>query len=235
MTGRRSPVGGRTVELAYHGRAHTDHDLTVAVPDAGVLFAGDVIEEGNAPWFGDGYPEAWPATLDALLTDRPESMIVPGHGAVVDRAFVTAQRAVIGSLAAGIGRVAAGELDEAALVALVDLPAPTVREALARALTRAGGGGGRDRPTTGPDRPPGALEGRSVGLAAALPEPERGPVDLLLAVAVLWPSTRSRIAPGVATLGDREGDRERVLVLELHGRRCGAPGRAARSPGERPP
>lgn len=127
-------VGGRTVELAYHGRAHTDHDLTVAVPDVGVLFAGDVIEEGNAPWFGDGYPEAWPVTLDALLTSRSETIIVPGHGAVVDRAFVAAQRAAIAGLADGIGRLVAGELDEEALVARVDLPAPTVREALARAL-----------------------------------------------------------------------------------------------------
>ena len=54
-------VGGRRLELAFHGRAHTDHDLVVAVPDAGVVFAGDIIEEGNAPYFGDGFPIAWPA------------------------------------------------------------------------------------------------------------------------------------------------------------------------------
>lgn len=127
-------VGGRLVELSFHGPAHTDHDLVVAVPDAGVVFAGDIVEEGNAPWFGDGDPEAWPATLDAFLAARPEAIVVPGHGAVVDRAFVAGQRAAIGRLADGIGRVVAGQADADALVAEAIFPEPTVREALARAL-----------------------------------------------------------------------------------------------------
>jgi glyoxylase-like metal-dependent hydrolase (beta-lactamase superfamily II) len=132
-------VGGRRVELSFHGPAHTDHDLVVAVPDADVVFAGDIVEEGNAPWFGDGDPEAWPATLDAFLAARPEAIVVPGHGSVADRAFVAAQREAIGRLAAGIGRVAAGDLEVDALVAADIFPEPTVREAFARALAiRAG-------------------------------------------------------------------------------------------------
>lgn len=137
-------IGGRRVELSFHGPAHTDHDLVVAVPDAGVVFAGDIVEEGNAPWFGDGDPEAWPVTLGAFLAARPEAIVVPGHGAVVDRAFVAAQRQAIGRLAAGIGRVAAGEQDADALVAEMIFPEPTVREALARGLAiRAEGSGAR--------------------------------------------------------------------------------------------
>jgi glyoxylase-like metal-dependent hydrolase (beta-lactamase superfamily II) len=37
-------VGGRRVELRFLGRGHTDHDLVVVVPDAGVVFAGDLVE-----------------------------------------------------------------------------------------------------------------------------------------------------------------------------------------------
>ena len=72
----RLEVGGRHVELSLHGRAHTDHDLVVTVPDAGVAFAGDTIEEGNAPHFGDGFPVAWPETLGAFLAGRQERVVV---------------------------------------------------------------------------------------------------------------------------------------------------------------
>jgi glyoxylase-like metal-dependent hydrolase (beta-lactamase superfamily II) len=131
-------VGGRRVELTFHGRAHTDHDLVVAVPDAGVVFAGDIIEEGAAPSFGDGYPVAWPATLDAFLAAHQEPIVVPGHGAVVDRAFVAAQRDAIAAMAALARRVAAGELTEDDCLAAAPFPAPSAREALARALLELG-------------------------------------------------------------------------------------------------
>ncbi|MFC6896832.1 MBL fold metallo-hydrolase [Nonomuraea dietziae] len=84
-------MGGRPVHLRYFGRGHTDNDIVVHVPDAGVIFAGDLVEEGAPPAFDDGYPLDWPGTLTAMLADLPEPVIVPGHGAVVDRAFVTAQ------------------------------------------------------------------------------------------------------------------------------------------------
>ncbi|MET9342710.1 MBL fold metallo-hydrolase [Nonomuraea sp. NPDC003804] len=84
-------IGGRPVHLRYFGRGHTDNDIVVHVPDAGVVFAGDLVEEGAPPAFGDAYPLDWPGTLAALLAELPEQVIVPGHGAVVDRAFVSAQ------------------------------------------------------------------------------------------------------------------------------------------------
>jgi glyoxylase-like metal-dependent hydrolase (beta-lactamase superfamily II) len=84
-------VGGRPVQLRYLGRGHTDNDLVLTAPDAGLVIAGDLVEEGAPPQFGSAYPLEWPLTLDAvaeLVTDR----LVPGHGAVVDREFVWAQR-----------------------------------------------------------------------------------------------------------------------------------------------
>jgi glyoxylase-like metal-dependent hydrolase (beta-lactamase superfamily II) len=91
-------VGGRPVRLRYLGRGHTDSDLVVLVPDADLLVAGDLVEEGAPPQFGDGFPLDWPTTLDALL-ELVTGAVVPGHGAVVDAAFVRAQRADLAHLA----------------------------------------------------------------------------------------------------------------------------------------
>jgi glyoxylase-like metal-dependent hydrolase (beta-lactamase superfamily II) len=86
-------LGGRVVELVHPGRAHTDHDVVVHVPDVGVVFAGDLVEQGAEPSVGpDACPGSWPAALDVLLALAPE-VVVPGHGDPVDAAFVRAQRA----------------------------------------------------------------------------------------------------------------------------------------------
>jgi glyoxylase-like metal-dependent hydrolase (beta-lactamase superfamily II) len=85
-------IGGRAVQLHHLGRGHSEGDLIVEIPDAVVILAGDLVEEGNAPSFGDAYPVSWPDTLGALR-DRlaPDTMVVPGHGAVVGEDFVRAQ------------------------------------------------------------------------------------------------------------------------------------------------
>ena len=72
-------VGDRQVELRYLGRGHTDHDAIVLVPGTGVMFAGDLLENGAVPSFGDSYPLDWPATVDGL-TPLVERIAVPGHG-----------------------------------------------------------------------------------------------------------------------------------------------------------
>lgn len=87
--------GGRPVLLANVGPGHTAHDLAVLVPgDPGVVFCGDLVEESGEPQAGpDAVPDRWPAALDRLLAlGGEEARYVPGHGAVVDAAFVRAQR-----------------------------------------------------------------------------------------------------------------------------------------------
>jgi glyoxylase-like metal-dependent hydrolase (beta-lactamase superfamily II) len=92
-------VGGRTVRLVHPGRGHTAGDLVVIAPDADVLIAGDLVEQGAAPDFADGYPLEWPDTLAALLPDSsPDTVVVPGHGALVDRDFLLAQHADLAQL-----------------------------------------------------------------------------------------------------------------------------------------
>ena len=95
-------LGGRTVELQYAGRGHTDHDLAVGVPDAGVVFAGDLVEEGADPAMEDAFPMEWAPTLRSLLGRRcgeTADTWVPGHGHVVDRTFVEAQAEQLAAMA----------------------------------------------------------------------------------------------------------------------------------------
>jgi len=94
-------LGERFVELLHPGRGHTAGDVVVRVADADVLFAGDLVEQGAPPAYGeDCYPLEWPATLD-LLADliSSQTVVVPGHGAPVDKSFVETQRADQGVVA----------------------------------------------------------------------------------------------------------------------------------------
>jgi glyoxylase-like metal-dependent hydrolase (beta-lactamase superfamily II) len=109
-------VAGRRIELRHLGRGHTDGDIVVLVPDCGVLFAGDLLEGGAPPWFGDGYPLDWPETASRLL-ELVRAAVVPGHGDVGDRAFVEDQLAGFFSVAELGRRVHRGELDLTAAVA----------------------------------------------------------------------------------------------------------------------
>jgi glyoxylase-like metal-dependent hydrolase (beta-lactamase superfamily II) len=124
-------VGGRRVELRFLGRGHTDHDLVVVVPDAGVVFGGDLVEEGGPPVYGtDAFPLQWPATLDRLLALAPPT-VVPGHGDVVGHGFVAGQRDELAAMAALCRRVAAGELPPGEAVRTAPFPEEVAREALA--------------------------------------------------------------------------------------------------------
>ncbi len=106
-------LGGRRADLLDLGPGHTDHDLVVHVPDAGVVFAGDLVEQGAPPSFGpDSVVPAWPATLDALLGLRAAT-VVPGHGDPVDGPFVAEQRELLARVAELWTSVARGEATEA--------------------------------------------------------------------------------------------------------------------------
>ncbi|MCX4582200.1 MBL fold metallo-hydrolase [Streptomyces sp. NBC_01481] len=91
-------LGGRQVLLANIGPGHSGHDLAVLVPGSPeVVFCGDLVEESGEPQAGsDAIPSRWPAALDRLLSLGGEDAVyVPGHGAVVDAAFVRAQRELL--------------------------------------------------------------------------------------------------------------------------------------------
>jgi glyoxylase-like metal-dependent hydrolase (beta-lactamase superfamily II) len=128
-------VGDREIRLSYLGRGHTDTDVAIEVPDANVLFAGDLLEEGATPSFGDSYPLEWPPTVERLLP-LATGAVVPGHGSVGDRAFVEQQLAEFRALESLARRVHGGELDIEAAVAVSPYSPETSRGPLDRALAQ---------------------------------------------------------------------------------------------------
>ena len=128
-------VGGRIVELRHLGRGHTDNDVVVRVPDAGVLFAGDLLENGAPPNFGDAYPLDWPTTVERLL-ELVEGPVVPGHGDAADLAWARTQLEELRAIAS-LGRaVHAGTMDLEAAIARAPYPAAAAREPLERTLAQ---------------------------------------------------------------------------------------------------
>jgi glyoxylase-like metal-dependent hydrolase (beta-lactamase superfamily II) len=77
-------VGGRKMRLAEVGPAHTPGDLIVHVPDAGVVYAGDILFVGATPVMWAGPVINWIDAIDRLLALDADTY-VPGHGPVCGR------------------------------------------------------------------------------------------------------------------------------------------------------
>src|SRR5262245_35816689 len=75
-------LGKRQVRIGFIGRAHTMGDVIAHVPDAGVVFSGDLVEYRSACYCGDAHFKDWPTTLDRLAEFRPRAL-VPGRGAAL--------------------------------------------------------------------------------------------------------------------------------------------------------
>ena len=72
-------LGRREVRILYIGRGHTAGDVIAIVPDAGVVFCGDLVENKSACYCGDAHFTDWLATLDHLAELRANA-ILPGRG-----------------------------------------------------------------------------------------------------------------------------------------------------------
>jgi glyoxylase-like metal-dependent hydrolase (beta-lactamase superfamily II) len=72
-------LGRRRVDLQFLGRAHTAGDIVAFVPDANVMFTGDIVEYHSACYCGDGHFADWPATL-ANIGSFDLDAIAPGRG-----------------------------------------------------------------------------------------------------------------------------------------------------------
>lgn len=142
-------LGDRRVEIAHLGRGHTEGDLLVVVPDAAVVFAGDLIEPGDGPWWGaDSIPHEWPATLDGLvglMTDSTQA--VPGHGDPVDRGFVFEERGRVAAVAGEIQRLALDGVPEDQALDRGEWPYP--KEHIAAGITPGYGQLATERPEVG--------------------------------------------------------------------------------------
>ncbi len=68
------------IHLKFRGRAHTSGDIVIFCPQRRVIATGDIIL-GTTPFIADGYPKAWPKTIDSV-GELDFDNIMPGHGGV---------------------------------------------------------------------------------------------------------------------------------------------------------
>lgn len=129
-------LGDRIVEIVHPGPGHTDGDAVVCVPDAGVYYLGDVVEESGPPAYGaDCFPLEWSASVDIVVGLLPtDAVVVPGHGALVDREFVRDQGHDIGQVAETIADLAGRAVPVDGALDAAEWPFP--REGLAEAVRR---------------------------------------------------------------------------------------------------
>jgi 2-keto-4-pentenoate hydratase/2-oxohepta-3-ene-1,7-dioic acid hydratase in catechol pathway/glyoxylase-like metal-dependent hydrolase (beta-lactamase superfamily II) len=91
-------VGGRQINLLNLGPAHTAADSVVHVPDAGVLFGGDLLFIGCTPIVWAGPIANWIRACDVMIAmDAP--IVVPGHGPVTDPDGIRAVRGYLAHVA----------------------------------------------------------------------------------------------------------------------------------------
>jgi cyclase len=78
-------AGTRRCEAIYTGeRAHTDGDCVIWVPDAHVLFSGDLLFNGGTPFVLGGSVHGLRRVLSGMVLGLAPAVIVPGHGPVCD-------------------------------------------------------------------------------------------------------------------------------------------------------
>jgi glyoxylase-like metal-dependent hydrolase (beta-lactamase superfamily II) len=72
-------LGSRLVQVRYM-LGHTGGDSVVIVPDANVVFGGDLVWQKHLPNLIDATTSEWVKTLEKLLADHPSATFVSGHG-----------------------------------------------------------------------------------------------------------------------------------------------------------
>jgi len=86
----------REIHLLYLGRAHTEGDVFVYLPKEKIVVTGDAVI-GWTPFMGDGYPEDWAGTLDALAQLDFTQMIM-GHGDPAGRDWLRTFRGYVSDM-----------------------------------------------------------------------------------------------------------------------------------------
>jgi glyoxylase-like metal-dependent hydrolase (beta-lactamase superfamily II) len=74
-------LGSRLIQVRYM-LGHTGGDSVVVVPDANVVYGGDLVWQKHLPNLIDATTSDWIKTLDKLLADHPSATFVSGHGDV---------------------------------------------------------------------------------------------------------------------------------------------------------
>jgi cyclase len=112
-------LGSRRINVRYYP-GHTGSDSVVSVPDAHVVFCGDMLWKEHIPNLIDSSTKPWVESLDAMQKDYAPSTWVPGHGGVANAQDVVIFRKYLADLRVGVQREqAAGKSGDALVKALL--------------------------------------------------------------------------------------------------------------------
>jgi glyoxylase-like metal-dependent hydrolase (beta-lactamase superfamily II) len=106
-------LGSREVRIVYLP-GHTGGDSVVYVPDANIVFTGDLGWNQRIPNLIDATTSAWVETLDKIVAAHPNATFVPGHGDVATAQDLKAFRDYLAALRSSVQKAqAAGRSGEA--------------------------------------------------------------------------------------------------------------------------
>jgi len=87
-------LGGKEVRAKYFGRGHTNGDAVMYFPALRTVHTGDLMS-GNTPLIdypGGGSVVEWTKTLDAVMAGVDFDRVIPGHGAITNKAGLKTYR-----------------------------------------------------------------------------------------------------------------------------------------------
>lgn len=84
-------LGSRRIEVRSLP-GHTGGDSVIFIPDADVVFAGDLVWQHHLPNLIDASTASWIQTLDKLMSEHPKATFVSGHGDLATASDVAAFR-----------------------------------------------------------------------------------------------------------------------------------------------
>ncbi|HEX9112432.1 MAG TPA: MBL fold metallo-hydrolase [Terriglobales bacterium] len=111
-------LGTRILEVRYYP-GHTGGDSVVIVPDAKVVFCGDLLWKDHFPNLIDATTDSWVRTLTTLQSEHGSSTFVPGHGEVATAGDVSTFRQYLADLRTAVGRAQADGKSGSTLVEAV--------------------------------------------------------------------------------------------------------------------
>ena len=117
-------LGDKTIRASFLGRGHTDGDLVVLFVEDRVVHLGDLLflrRYPNIDLEAGGSVREWPATLDRVLAMDGWDRVLPGHGAVTDRAGIEQFQRFLRELWAEVQPLAAAGRTLAETLDAVDL------------------------------------------------------------------------------------------------------------------
>jgi cyclase len=108
-------LGSRHINVRYYP-GHTGGDSVIWIPDAHVVFCGDMLWKEHVPNLIDASTKAWVESLDAMQKDYGPSTWVPGHGGIAHVQDVLIFRKYLADLRDGVRREQAAGKSGSALV-----------------------------------------------------------------------------------------------------------------------